>query len=87
MAGQRMTEKVQQCEAIVGYTFNDPHLCWEALQVAGSGVTWTGVRHIGTDGNKRLAILGDFVIAVALSRDWYPNGGSKGASSLLDFSF
>lgn len=68
-----MMNKVHACETIIGYQFQDPHICWEALQVAGSGVYRTGGRNIA-NGNKRLAIVGDAAIDLVLSKDWYESG-------------
>ena len=78
-----MMEKVQACEDIVGYYFTDPHICWEALQVAGSGVYRSGTRLI-TEGNKRMAVVGDRAIDLVLSEDWLATGATKG--ELFDVS-
>jgi len=62
----------------VGYHFNDPHVAWEALQMAGSGVFFSGGRKI-SDGNKRLAVLGDLALELILCKNWYEGGDQKGA--------
>ena len=72
-----MMEKVQACEDIVGYSFTDAHICWEALQVAGSGIHRSGTRLI-TQGNKRMAVVGDRAIDLVLSEDWLASGATKG---------
>lgn len=77
MATTTMTTHVKKCENIIGYTFNDPHVLWEALQLAGSGVSSTGTR-IVQDGNKRLAVLGDLVLEIVLCKKWYDDGKSRG---------
>jgi hypothetical protein len=77
MATTPMTNRVAQCEEIVGYHFNDPHVAWEALQMAGSGVFFSGGRKI-SDGNKRLAVLGDLALELILCKDWYEGGDEKG---------
>lgn len=78
-----MTTKVRLCEDMISYVFNDKHLCWEALQMAGNGVNQSGDRRIG-DGNKRLAIIGNCALDMCLSVAWYATGESKG--TLLPFS-
>lgn len=79
-----MMEKVQACEAIIHHGFNDPHLCWEALQVAGSGVNHSGTHRI-PNGNKRLAVVGDAVIDLILSEDWFESGANECDSPDLAF--
>ncbi|KAL2040771.1 hypothetical protein N7G274_006229 [Stereocaulon virgatum] len=68
--------KIRGVENIIGYKFNDPLILWEALQPAGSGVTFAGSRRF-LEGNKRLAMLGDAVLNVALLDDWYGGAGSR----------
>jgi dsRNA-specific ribonuclease len=82
MAHPSMLPKIMQCQKILSYYFTDQHLCWEALQMAGNGITSSGPRHIG-DGNKRLAILGDQVLGLVLSQDWYRGGAMLGMLSPL----
>ena len=62
---------------IIGYTFADPIILWEALQAAGSGITWAGTRHF-PDGNKRLAVLGDTILQLVLVNDWYDTAYDRG---------
>ncbi|KAL8974625.1 MAG: hypothetical protein Q9197_001137 [Variospora fuerteventurae] len=61
---------------IIGYTFNDPTLVWEAVSAAGS-FTSGGNRQFA-DGNKRLAVLGDTVLQLALAEHWYDGTGVRG---------
>jgi hypothetical protein len=77
MATSTMTVRVKQCYDIIGYVFNDPHVLWEALQMAGSGVSVIGKRSV-PDGNKRLAVLGDLALEIILCKKWYDGGDSKG---------
>lgn len=63
-------------QEIIGYTFNDPALVWEAVSAAGS-FTSGGNRHFA-DGNKRLAVLGDTVLQLALAEHWYDGTGARG---------
>jgi hypothetical protein len=72
-----MPGKVKDCQEILGYQFNDHHLCCEALQTAGNGITVSGTRRI-PNGSKRLAILGDFVLGLLLSQEWYRGGTPEG---------
>ena len=68
-----MIRKLQQCQDITGYHFRDRDLCWEALNVAGSGIVARGGRFF-PNGNKRLAVLGNSVLATVLCEDWYGSG-------------
>ncbi|KAL8959152.1 MAG: hypothetical protein Q9193_003933 [Seirophora villosa] len=68
-----LTEKMERAVAgiqdITGYTFSDPALVWEAVCAAGSFTS--GGNRTFPDGNKRLAVLGDTVLQLALAEDWY----------------
>jgi len=56
-----MNATVSKLESIIGYhCTRDPTLLWEALQASGSLNRVAGDREI-TDGNKKLAALGDAV--------------------------
>lgn len=77
MSRSTALRKVQRCQEIIKYEFIDQDLGWEALQMAGNGTKVAGSREI-PNGNKRLAILGEFVINVILSRDWYDSGANEG---------
>ena len=87
MEGRQTSAKVQACEQILDSRFNDFTLCWEALQVAGSGVRRAGGRNIDK-GNQRMAVLGDTVLKAALCEKWWASNESKGiyrALTLPDF--
>ena len=79
----QMTGKIQGVENAINYQFNDHALVWEALQAAGSGVTSINGRPL-TDGNKRLALLGDAIMNVALVEDWYEGLAPKGCIQCQD---
>ena len=64
-------------EAIIGYQFTETSMIWEALQAAGSPVQVIGNRRIDA-GNKRLAILGDCVLDLALAEAWLEGTGPPG---------
>ena len=63
------------------YVFVDPSILSEALQAAGNGISQVGGRKI-MEGNKRLAMLGDSVLQLALLNDWYMGGESRGKLSI-----
>ena len=63
-------------ERKLGYIFADPNLLWEALQAHGNGVKIIGDRKI-EDGNKKLALLGDCVVKMAVLNDWFETGESR----------
>ena len=69
--------KIQRCQEIIRHEFTDQNLCWEALQMAGNGTKAAGPRKI-PNGNKRLAILGEYVINLVISSDWYHTGTDEG---------
>lgn len=64
-------------QGIIAYQFNDLSLLTEALQAPG---VYTGTR-VTPDGHKRMALLGDTVMKLALLDHWYGGGGSRGNSS------
>lgn len=71
-----MALAVQGVQDIIGYTFADPYLVREAISAAGSIVS-AGTRRF-PNGNKRLAILGDTVLQLALAEDWYDGTEPRG---------
>lgn len=71
-----MALAVQGVQDIIGYTFADPYLVREAISAAGSIVS-AGTRRF-PNGNKRLAILGDTVLQLALAEDWYAGTEPRG---------
>jgi len=77
MATAAMTTMIQGAQSVIDYNFNRPLLLWEALQAAGSPVHSIGDRRL-PDGNKRLAILGDRVLELALADGWYEGTETRG---------
>lgn len=73
----QMNAHVAGVEAIVGRQFTDPNKLWEALQAAGSPVLFIGTRRI-SDGHKRLALIGDSVLKLALISHWYAGTDPRG---------
>ncbi|EON64602.1 hypothetical protein W97_03835 [Coniosporium apollinis CBS 100218] len=82
MSLMRRTQRIEGCQAVLGYDFNDSDLLWEALQAAGSPVFAVGRRFL-PDGNKRLAILGDAVLKLILIRDGYVHDESRGTGATI----
>lgn len=76
MSSAEMT-KIHRAQDIIGSTFKNPLLLWEALQAAGSPVQFIGTRRL-PDGNKRLAIFGDRVLELVLSESWYQGTEPRG---------
>ena len=74
--------QVQGAENAIRYQSSDTDLIWEALQAAGSGVLSIGGRPL-MDGNKRLALLGDASLKLALVEDWYGGVEARGTIALL----
>ena len=77
MSDTRKAEAMEAVETIIQYHFKNKELLWEALQAAGASSSSTG------DGNKRLAIVGDAVLKLALMEDWYPTETVKGLNHTL----
>ncbi|KAF6221564.1 hypothetical protein HO133_002420 [Letharia lupina] len=63
-------DKIRGVEEIIGYQFSDPWTIWEALQAAGSPVQTIGNRRL-VGGNRRLAVLGDRVLDLAIAEAWH----------------
>ena len=77
-----MTTNVTALGVMLQYDFQEPLLAWEALQLAGNGVSRIGSRYTPT-GNKRLAILGDQVINTVLCNGWYKSEMSDKGKQVL----
>jgi len=58
------------------HIFADPNLLWEALQAAGNGVALIVERKV-EDGNKKMAMLGDSILQLAILKDWFGSGESR----------
>ena len=80
---------VRKLQSKIGYTFKNPQYLWEAVQAPGSVLHPDEVPSSGTDrhsaglpkfpdGNKRLALLGDTILKLALLEDWYKGQESRG---------
>lgn len=71
MDEQHTEIRLKAVEALLGYHFKDSYYLQEALEAPGSGVGSIRGRAI-TDGNKRLAMVGDKVLGLVLVDQWYP---------------
>ncbi len=89
-----MASTVARLQIITGYKFKNAQLIWEAVQAPGS-ITRVGqtvqartTRHsLGferlPDGNKRLAVVGDTALKLALCEDWYFGGEARGKEKFV----
>jgi ribonuclease-3 len=60
-----------ELESLIGYQFHDSSLMEEALEEAGPQ----------TEGNERLALLGDKILQLMLLHRWYMEGNTTGRST------
>ena len=85
----RMGPTVQILQTILSYKFKNAQLLWEAVQAPGSIVRSGEVAGAGTirhsvgfercpDGNRRLAIVGDVALKMALVEEWYDGKEDRG---------
>ena len=85
-----MVSTVARLQTIIGYKFKNAQLGWEAVQAPGS-ITREGetvhartIKHTAVgfetlpDGNKRLAVVGDTALRLALCEDWYLGDEARG---------
>lgn len=88
MTALRMAPTVRKVQSRIGYNFKNAQYLWEAVQAPGSIVRSGEVEGAGTerhsvgfqrfpDGNRRLAVLGDTVLKLALVEDWYQGKGVR----------
>ena len=80
---------IRKLQSKIGYIFKNPQYLWEAVQAPGSVSHPDEVLDAGTErhsagfpnlpeGNKRLALLGDTAMKMALIEDWYKGQESRG---------
>ena len=74
--------KIAGLQAALQRNFANADIAWETLNLAGSGITYAGMRSF-PDGNKRLAVLGDRVLELVISQEWYESGDIRGENLLL----
>lgn len=92
MTALRMAPTVRKLQSRIGYNFRNAQYLWEAVQAPGSIVRSGEVEGAGTgrhsvgfqrfpDGNRRLAVLGDTVLKLALVEDWYRGEAVRGMAT------
>ena len=92
MVALRMAPTVRKVQSRIGYKFNNAPYLWEALQAPGSIVRSGEIEGAGNerhsvgfqrypDGNRRLAVLGDAVLRLALVEDWYKGEAVRGMAN------
>ena len=77
MASIHKTITIRAVESLIQYKFHNTDLLWEALHSRQIRIDSCGAA-VPPDGNKRLAIIGDAVMQLALAEDWYKGVGSRG---------
>ncbi|KAF1944501.1 ribonuclease III, partial [Clathrospora elynae] len=80
--------KVGHIEELIGYVFKEKMTCIEALKVSSHSTPlyFKGVVHT-VAGNKRLALLGDRVLGLALTEIWFHTGRSAGLTwQIVEYS-
>ena len=84
-----MAPTIRKVQSRIGYNFKKAPYLWEALQAPGSVVRSGEIEGAGTeyhsvgfqrfpDGNRRLAVLGDAVLRLAIVEDWYKGDTVRG---------
>jgi ribonuclease-3 len=73
-----MGDAIVGVQNIIGYIFTDPSILWEALQAPGSGVLMSGNRVLSSEGNKRMALVGDAWLKMAIITEWLAENLPKG---------
>ncbi|CAD6592085.1 MAG: hypothetical protein ASARMPRED_005972 [Alectoria sarmentosa] len=68
-------DTIDAVESLIQYRFNHTALLWEALQCSGIIFDSEG-QAVLPDGNKRLAIIGETVLRLALADEWYKRSGT-----------
>ncbi|KFY16796.1 hypothetical protein V492_01089 [Pseudogymnoascus sp. VKM F-4246] len=65
---------IAAAEILTGYIFNDDESLWEALQARGSNAVF-----LYSEGNKRLAMIGDVVLKLIILDDLRTRNMARGA--------
>ena len=79
-AAQKKVTALDGMQELINYTFVDSEILWEALHVPGAMTAYRITGRNLSDGNKRLALLGDAIMESALLVRWYQTAASKGLS-------
>ncbi|KAH8596654.1 hypothetical protein B0O99DRAFT_103977 [Bisporella sp. PMI_857] len=72
-----MQKSLTCVQQIIGYNFADTNILWEALQAAGSDVYLIKTRRISSDGNKKMALIGDALAKAAVLESWWRKNESR----------
>ena len=75
--------RLQNVQTLITYQFNDGDILWEALHVPGAFAFDAGSRNL-SNGNKRLALLGDAILKAAITIEWYGTCDTRGRFSMID---
>ena len=91
-----MVSTVAKLQAITGYKFKNAQLGWEAVQAPGAVTRAGETVHARTvkdstpvgfetlpDGNRRLAVVGDTALRLALCEDWYLGDEVRGKEAIF----
>lgn len=89
----QMGQTVGCAQKRIGHVFKNAHYIWEAFQAQGSIVRSGQIESAGTlrhsagfqrfpDGNRRLAVLGDSVLKMAVVEEWYKGEENRGTADL-----
>ena len=70
---------ISALESLISYTFTNRLLAQEALTAPGALINGP---HF-PDGNKRLAVVGDIALDLALAGPWFNSGTGRGKSTLM----
>ena len=66
---------VESLELVLGYVFLDKTLAWEAMQRHHNSKGFLRGRTLHQN-NRRLAVLGDFIISMVMCQEWYASNDS-----------
>ena len=92
MTALRMAPTIRKLQNRIGYNFKNAQYLWEAVQAPGAIVRSGEVLGAGTErhsvgfqsfpeGNRRLAVVGDTVLKLALIEDWYKGEAVRGTAN------
>jgi ribonuclease-3 len=79
MTSDQKAAAIGAVETLIQYKFHDTELLWEALQTT-KVLLGNARAAVPPDGNRRLAIVGDAAMQLALAEDWYRTSDSRGRS-------
>lgn len=84
MLSPQKAATIEAVESLIQYKFKDSALLWEALNI--KPVITPGLP-VPPEGNKRLAVIGDSVLQLALAEEWYKGDTSRGGSHTAPFGY